>query len=327
VRFGNYRYNVDPTVQTEDIGSDAVECGRLGLLNLDRIGKNILLPSTTKFGEDYTHLDEKRRELLNQRFTELFHIARLIGGVVETDYHAGRGGEVFKPTPAAKQRAAVKFLMTRGVETPGGIFEPAILNRVEPAGVSDELSMLQSMFLATLLSEARVKRLLDNEALNGSSAYRVSELVSDVTGGVWSNLEKARPTSDIYRRSLQRTFLRTVDTRINGASATRTDLKLYLKAALRSLAKKIDIAIPTAADSLTAMHLSECRSDIEKVLNGKYAIPGAGGGSGFGGFFGVTAKDLAAGAEYRCLSKASRIPAEVLQALRDEYGISSNQGK
>ena len=320
VRFGNYRYNQDPTVQTEDIGNDPVAASRYGLLNLDRIGKNILLPATSKFGEDYTHLGEKRDALLNQRFTELFHVLRLVGGVVETDFHSGRGGQVFRPTPADKQRQAVQFLMSTGMQTPGGLFDPEILNRVAPNGGFDELSSMQSIFFATLLSEGRLKRLIDNEVQNGAKAYTVEKLTTDVFAGAWPEMALPKPKIDIYHRTMQRAFLKTVDGRINGSSATRTDFKLYAKAELRKLAHQIDAAIPKAGDTITALHLKESRSDIEKILADKYTKSGGMMGFSLMDLFGINAKDVAKGQEFRCMSLASRLPREVLDEVRAELG-------
>src|SRR5205814_7831740 len=88
LRFGNAS-GEDPSVQMEDLGSDAIEATRLGLMNLRRVAKN-LIPATTTFGENYDRLKDEWQQLLSQRRRELGHVATLVGGVVETDYHAGR---------------------------------------------------------------------------------------------------------------------------------------------------------------------------------------------------------------------------------------------
>ena len=40
------------------------------------------------------------------------------GGVVQTDYHAGRGGAVYEPVSRARQAQAVKFLVDNAFQTP-----------------------------------------------------------------------------------------------------------------------------------------------------------------------------------------------------------------
>ena len=109
--------------------------------------------------------------------------------------------------------------------------------------------------------------------MHGANAYTISRLVSDLTAGVWSELSDPKPAVDVYRRSLQRSFLRAIDRRINGSSVTSTDLKPVAKAELRALAQRIDKAIPRAANRLTALHLEESRSDIERILQARFAFP------------------------------------------------------
>jgi hypothetical protein len=270
LRFGNYLYPQDPTTQSEDIGGDAVEVGKLGMTNLRRIAK-ILVPATTQFGNDYGYLSQMHNELMGQRIMELLHVARYVGGIVETNYHAGRGAEVFKPVDAAKQREAVRFLLKEGLRIQPELIDKSILNRIQPDGVLTLTSGSASLVLNQLLSDGRVRRMFDAEATNGKSAYTVGEMVTELTNGVWSELGDKKPTIDIYRRNIQRTFLTTMDGKTNANS----DLKLYVKDALRGLAKKIDKALPNASDRMTALHLKDSRAEIEKILLGKTNRPAA----------------------------------------------------
>jgi hypothetical protein len=272
LRFGNYLYSgIDPTTQSENISNDPIEAGRLGLLNLDRIASNYLIPATTKFGEDYHLLSEMQSQLLEQRFTELLHIVPMVGGVVETDYHVGRGGSVFQPISMDRQAAAVRFLTTRGFETPTSLFEPRIMQLIEPDGLVNSATSLSSILMSSLFREPRLQRLEDNEALSGPKAYTINQLFTDVTAGAWSDLEAPRPKIDVYRRTLQRGYLKTLDGRINGNGATRTDLKGIAREGLVRLAKRIDAALPRSADTETRVHLVECRHEIELILEGKYS--------------------------------------------------------
>lgn len=264
LRFGNYLYPQDPTTQSEDIGSDAVEAGKMGLANIRRIAK-LLIPATSEFGGDYSYLQQMHQELMGQRTMELFHVIRNVGGVVETDYRAGRGSEVFKPVPADKQRQAVRFLLNEGLRIQPELVDRSILNRIQPEGVVNLTTASANLILNQLLNDGRVRRLMDIEAQQGASAYTVSELVDDLTSGVWSELGTTSPKIDIYRRNIQRTFLSVMDAK----STANNDLKLYVKEALRGLARRIDKALPKATDRMTALHLKESRSEIEKIILGK----------------------------------------------------------
>jgi hypothetical protein len=277
LRFGNYQHNEDPTEETEDIGSDPVEATRMGLKNIARAAK-LLIPATTRTGEDYSLLSETYRELNGQRSLELMHVARLIGGVVATEYHAGRGKQVFTPVPAAQQQRAVQFLVTEGLMTPKELMDPQILARIQATGTINRATGLGKQILGSLVSETRVRRLLDNEAAYGKQAYTVSQLLVDMRAGVWKELAEKSPKVEMCRRDLQRAYLSTMDRRINGPGATDTELKPLAKQQLRLLAKQLDPAVAHAGDEITRLHLAESRKEIERILAGKQQQAAGGGG-------------------------------------------------
>lgn len=271
LRFGNYKfYGIDPSTQSEDIGDNAVEVGKMGLANIDRIAKNTLWGATTKFGDDYTKLAEMRGQLLGQRNRELNHVLMMVGGVVETDYHVGRGGDVFKPVDASKQRAAVQFILEKGMHVPTSLYNPKVLNKIQPTGVVAQATAISNMFVSSLLSEARIRRMQDNEALNGANAYTPKNLVSDLTNGIWEELAAPAPKIDVYRRSLQRSYLNTLDGKVNGDAAKTSELRPAIKDQLKKLASRIDLALVKTTDPDTKLHLKESRHDIELIMAGKY---------------------------------------------------------
>ena len=290
LRFGNYAHTEDPETQSECIGKDAVRSSQLGLLNIDREAK-FLYSAAAKQGENYDTLRELYQTLVGQRFTELMRVSRYVGGVVETNYHIGHGETVFKPVSKADQKAAVQFLMSAGTHVPASLTNRWLLSQLYPAGDVTRAVGRQGMLVTSLLSEARIQRLLDYEAQFGNSAYTVAELASDVQNGVWSELTEKHPKIDVYRRSLQADYLSTIDSRINGANATKTDLNGIERENLRSLAKTIDKAIGKAGDEATARHLRECRRIIGLIEDGKFSQPVAGGGTTVFSPFGADQSD------------------------------------
>lgn len=272
LQFGNYAYGQDPTTQSECIADDPVASGVLGMANIDRAAK-YLVGATTTPGENYDDLREFYGALVGQRATELGRVARYIGGVVELNYHAGHGNAVFKPVAKADQKAAVNFLITYGLHNSSALNEPSLMRKIYPDGIVTRNVARQNQLVSSLLSEQRVQRLLDNEAANGKQAYTVGDLAADLQNGVWEEVKSKKPTVNIYRRALQLQYLATVDGRINGAGATKTDLNSIERENLRKLASQVDRAIPHAADEATARHLRECRRLIGMVVNGKYPQP------------------------------------------------------
>lgn len=265
LRFGNSHFE-DPTQQMEDLSNDPIEATRLGLLNIARIAK-LLIPATTHFGDDYSLLEDAFNTLVRQRNTELLHVTNLVGGVVQTDYHAGRGGDVFRPVPAARQAAAIRFLAEHAFAAPYEILRPEVLYRIEPAGVQDLVLQGQNAILQSLFNDAKIRRMLDAQALDPRNAYPVQRLVADVQNAIWSELTQPRPAIGLYRRNLQRAYLELMRTRLTGDGATQSDLRPLARGALYTLARKIDAALRRTQDAQTALHLQDCRKVIERILN------------------------------------------------------------
>ncbi len=268
LRFGGEDANAqsDPTVQTEDLGSDPIEATAYGLKNLGRVAK-MLVPATTKYGEDYDLLGEMYGELLSQRARELAHVAKLVGGVTQVDYHAGRGGAVYAPVPAAKQAQAVRFLADSAFATPTDLLLPDILYRIRPAGVQDQVLNGQVGLLNSLLSDVRVQRLLDAQSLAPGKTYTLGAMVHDLQAGIWSELTTPSPKVDPYRRNLQRAYLETMRVKLTAQDATPNDLRAVGTGNLRELRATIGRALLKTTDEETRMHLMDCRAAIDRILN------------------------------------------------------------
>src|SRR5258706_932395 len=108
---------LDPKVNTNVVGGDPIEAAELGLRNIDRV-MPLLIPATTKRGGDYVRLREMYQSLMVQRYRELAAVAKIVGGVEETRYQAGRGTAPVKAVDPPRQRAPGEFLIDRGLVTP-----------------------------------------------------------------------------------------------------------------------------------------------------------------------------------------------------------------
>ena len=279
LKFGNYKYmGVDPQMQMEIIGNDPVEATRLGLLNIERISKNYLLPATSKYGKSYDRTRDAYQALVGQYLQELMHVQALVGGVIETDDHVGRGtGTIFHPVSADEQSRAVKLLMMQGARPPMAVLNPAVYDKIQPTGYADAMASVQSIVLRGLLSDRKVKGLQDFEAMYPGKAYTVSNLVNEVVGDTFLELNRPKITTTIFERSLHRNFLKMVDGRINGSSASQTDLRPLLREALKGVASKMSTAIARSTEKVTKAHFADCKRDIDAILSDTYAK--ASGGS------------------------------------------------
>jgi hypothetical protein len=279
---------VDPTVKTENIGTDSIQATALGLKNLDRV-VDLLVPATTRLGEDDALLKETYQTIMRHRAGWFQAVSTLVGGVVETRSLGGRGGESFTRVPKEKQQEAVRFLLEHALTTPKKLLQPAVVNRFKYFGVADDVMNQQQSVLTSLLSGRRFHQMMDAEALAPEQAYTALEFLSDVQDGVWSELKTSQPTVDVCRRHLQRAYLEHLKNELNprdasagrptfpgddtgrlfGASTRDTDFRAVARAALRDLAERLDNALPRAKDGMTRVHLQDCRREVELILNPK----------------------------------------------------------
>jgi hypothetical protein len=265
LRFGDPNPGVDPSQQTEDLGSDPVKATALGLKNIARVAA-MLVSATCKEGEDYETLNNMYTQLLRQRDRELEHVANAVGGVVENNVWFGQGDRVYEPVSAEQQRAAVAFLNEHAFRVPGYLVDPNILQRLEPAGIADRLLFSQRRMLGVLLDDVRVRRMAEEANRSPKQAYRPADLLADLRGGIWGELDAAAVEIDLHRRSLQRACVEAL-----GAHASRTDatsdLPALARGELKHLMGGVNAAAAKTKDRTTLLHLQDVEARIERILD------------------------------------------------------------
>jgi len=180
----------------------------MGLRNIDRV-MPLLIPGTTRKGGDYGRLKEMYAALIMQRHRELSAVAKVVGGVEETRYQAGRGAAPFKPTPAARQRAAVKFMVDRAFVTPRPLLDPEVMMRVAPSGGADVLQGSNVQLLRQLLDPGVFQRMAEAKMLDAAGkGYVGIDLLQDLNDGLFRELAAPKPSIELYRRELQRNYVK-----------------------------------------------------------------------------------------------------------------------
>ena len=202
-RFGSS--SIDPSSQTEDLGNDAIKASNYGIANLKRIVPN-LIEWTTEYGENYDELQYLYGQVLSQFRRYLGHVSTNVGGVYQYYKTSDQEGAVYTHVEKSHQKNCIKFLNKNLFETPTWMIDKNILDKIQFAGAVDQVRGLQSSYLNRILDFGRLARLIENEALNGSEAYSLDELMSDLKNGIFSEL-KNNSNIDIYRRNIQRAFI------------------------------------------------------------------------------------------------------------------------
>lgn len=263
----------DPGENTEAVGDgDAIASTTLGLKNLKRVA-DMLLPATTQPGEPYNDLTELYARLLGQWATEMNHVAGIVGGFNSQQKHGGQDGVRFVIVPRERQVAAVRFLNENAFATPSWALKPEILRRIEPSGAIARVNAAQERVLNSLLNNSRFNRLVEQEAIDGMAAYKPADFMSDLRRGIWSEIESGPVRIDVYRRSIQNSYIDLLSNKLNVRPAVTDDYRALIKAELRDLSAAISAAMPRAADRQTRAHLADARDQIAKALDPKFAAP------------------------------------------------------
>ncbi len=198
--------DIDPQVNENVLGSDPIAAAELGLRNIERVAA-MLVPATTRKGQPYVRLSEVYHALVKQRHHELSAVAKMVGGVEETRYQGERGGIPYVAVPAARQRAAVQFLVEHAFATPKAFFDIDLLRRVAPSGATNPLQGSNLTLLSRMINSEVFFRMAENEALNPEVTFTGTDLLKALNDGLFEELDAKRPVIRLYRRELQRNYV------------------------------------------------------------------------------------------------------------------------
>jgi len=284
LRWSTSSATADPFDLTEAVGDqDAVKSSTLAMKNLERVASS-LLRIAERPGQDYSLLTELYGNTVSQWGRYNNHVAALIGGA-ETQERYGTGPR-FTPLSEARQKEAVRYLNDVAFRVPAMFTNREILTRIEQEGVVNRIRAAQAGVLGSLLSAARLGRLVDYEAIIGTTgnAYTIAEYLGDLRNGVWSELSAGNPRVDVYRRNLQRAYLDAAERTLNppeaapaaggggggGAAATpprSTDARAILRGELFEIQRSAQGAANRTSDAVTRLHLRDINLEIQRILD------------------------------------------------------------
>jgi hypothetical protein len=278
----------DPGDETEAVGDiDAVTATRLGIKNLSRVSEMLMSATSSRVGDPWDDLEEVYGRMVGQWNTEMNHVVRVIGGFNSQQKHIGQDGVRFTTVARIKQQEAVQFLIANAFKTPMFMIRPEILRRIQTTGVVERIRTSQAGILSGLMQAARLDRMVEQAAIDGVTAYPPVMFLGDLRKGVWAELDTPAAPIDIYRRNLQRSYIGTIDDRLNNGPEPSDEVRSLLKGELRALDRTLTVALPGATDEVTRRHLQDSRDEIARVLDPRAmrqrTAPAAGAGRGGGG--------------------------------------------
>nr|WP_256260039.1 zinc-dependent metalloprotease [Winogradskyella luteola] len=285
-RFGHQQVGDvhDPSSQTEDLGDNAMLASEYGIKNLKRIVPN-LIEWTTEAGEDYDDLQEMYGHVISQFNRYMGHVSNNIGGVYEHYKTADQDGAVYTAVPKAHQKEAMQFIQDNLFDTPDWLIDKTIFDRIEYSGSVERVRALQSRTLNNILRLGRMQRLIEAHTYD-SNTYALTEMMSDLRKGIWSELRSGKKI-DTYRRNLQRAhidrlaYLMTAKDqrkapafggyqKSTAVNTSQSDIRAVVRAELKTLRSQLRNA--RGGDSMSRMHISDAIERINNVLDPKVVV-------------------------------------------------------
>lgn len=283
-RYGRQGNNYDPTTQSEDLGDNAMLASDYGIKNLQRVMPNLMewTAEENKPFKDYADLSEMYSQVIGQFNRYMGHVRTNVGGVTEIYKSAGQNEEVYTHTSKAIQKSAVDFLNKQLFATPAWLMDEKIVARIGDFGALERIRGIQVTSLNGILEWGRLGRVIENEALNGNDAYKITELFDDLRKGIWTELPAGK-TIDVHRRALQRAHIERLELLLTGdepalpaqfrafvgpqINASQSDIRPMARGELKTLQTQIRGAIGRTSDGMSKLHLEDALARIEKILS------------------------------------------------------------
>ena len=284
-RFGHQQAGgvVDPSSQTEDLGDDAIKAGSYGIKNLQRILPNIE-KWTTKDGENYDEMATMYGQVLSQFNRYMGHVTANIGGVYEYYKTSDQEGAIYTHVAKSHQKNALNFINKELFSTPTWMIDKNIYAKTQFSGAIEKIGSVQTRTLYNILDSGRMARMIENQTMNGSKAYSLVAMFSDLRKGVWSELYTGKRI-DTYRRNLQRAHINRLDYLLNTAKNQRganrgyfkqstvnigqSDIKAMVRGELNRIKREIRAAVSKASNTTSRYHLQDAIARIDMALDPK----------------------------------------------------------
>ncbi len=275
--FGRQGTSIDPRLQNEDLGDNAMKASTYGIENLKRILPNIEKWTFEK-GEPYSNLEELYNEVLFQYYRYMGHVTTNIGGMNENFKTYDQQGAVYDFIKKNLQRDAVLFLNKQIFASPLWLVNGNAISKFDNGVILNRIKAMQVSVLNNVVNPSRLARMYDNAEKNGNSAYSVVELLTDLRSGIFEN---GRP--DAFKRNLQRAYIETLKNLLyedfrGFPSASSAQLAYFgltpinvafsdIRPMVRAELKAIDANLPKGGDALTNAHYTDLRLRIKEALN------------------------------------------------------------
>lgn len=234
-----------------------------GIRNLKRIMPK-LIEWTAEEGKDFDDLEELYGQVYGQFNRYMGHVTANVGGVYEFYQTYDENKPIYTHVEKEKQKAAVMFLNQQLFKTPKWLINPEIIARTDDKAAIEDIGRIQNRTLNILMYTDRLNRMIENEAINGSEAYKIESMFSDVQTGIFDG-ENASP--DVYGRNLQRAYVEKLISmgKSKNPNIKNSDISAVSRAALMKIKRTLESKSDYNGTSLNSMHFQDLVSRIERM--------------------------------------------------------------
>jgi hypothetical protein len=264
--FGG-RNSFDPSSQTESVGDDAVKASTYGLKNLKIVAKNLNKWTATP-DEGYEDLKELYGELVSVWSRYVGHVVTNVGGVYEQYFTTDQKGEVYTHIDKSEQVKAMKFLNEHVFESSDWLSPDDVVKNIGPSGSLEKVQRMQERQLGNLLRSERLVRMIENEELNGTKAYTLTQMLSDLRKGLWSELIGLKKLG-ANRRSIQRNHVIILGELLNDSDEKKSDINAAARAELKKIQTLAKSKANSYRDGLDQNHLNDIVAMVDEIFEGE----------------------------------------------------------
>jgi hypothetical protein len=244
-----------------------------------------LVEWTKEDGKNYDDLETLYGQVVSQFNRYMGHVSYNIGGVYEHHKTYDQEGAVYTPVPKAHQEKCMAFLQDELFKTPEWLLDQDIFGKTQYSGFVEGVRGMQVRTLNNTLSLGKMARLIEHETANGSEAYTLLTMMSQLRKGIWSELPSGRKI-DTYRRNLQKAhidrlaYLMTAENeekkpdfggyqKSTAVNTSQSDIRSLARAELNTLKRDIRNASSRTSDSMSKYHLQDSSERIDMILDPK----------------------------------------------------------
>ncbi len=255
----------DPRVQSEDMGSNAMQAGALGIKNLQFNMKHLEDWLEADDDENYSMMRRMHASIASRYNEYLAHVLKNVGGRYADQALKEEDKPNFVSVSRATQKEAMAFINTYYFQEPTWLFPKHITDKTKFL-FAGEVQADYETFLAKVFF--KFSSISKNERMVGQTPYTVSEFFDDMYQGIFGDVNSISPISD-YRRMLQRNYVNKLLTSVYNPASFGGGEAVLIMQQLEKIKADCDIAMLKKIDQSSKDHLKAMSELIKQWRENK----------------------------------------------------------